>query len=573
MSKLLVFVFAAVSLTLSLSVASQGLQERGMQDERLLPLGADRDRGMEPEIQQVDEPEEEVDVRSDGSLRDVRADADAPFGAHLFRGRFAQETFRGFNPDYAVSVGDRISIKLWGAIDANSELEVDSQGNIFIPQVGPVNVLNVRNSELNSVITGRIKKLYRDNVGVYASLAVADPVRVFVSGGVEAPGLYAANASDSILHYLDRAGGIDPKKGSYIDVRVLRAGEIHRVVDLYSFLLEGSLPLIQFRDGDTILVTRRKSAVKVTGLVDFARTFEFEKSISAGRLLKLAGVQQRATHVQIIRNQTPQREAEVLRIREHDLDEVSLVAGDEVNVFEDRRVGAITASLSGEFKGVSQFVLPYNSTLADLLARVESTESSDFAGLQLFRESVARRQKEVLDRMLRKLEESVLSARSGTREEAQLRLTEAKLIKDFIARASKIEPKGQVVLHQGFDPSQVTLEDGDVIKIPRKSNTVAVQGEVFLPASFVHQEGKAVEYYLEQAGGLTQPRGSDKIFVMSVNGQVELVQSGLFTRTRVNPGDEILVLPKVELKSFQFTKEVAQVISNIALTAGIVLGI
>lgn len=570
MRPLAIFTFIALLASIG-TVGAQLAPNGGVQQDRLLPLGRDAD--VEPAIEQIDEPTQKVDVRSDDKLRDVRDHAETPFGADLFRGRFAQETFRGFNPDYAVSVGDRISIKLWGAIDANAVLEVDSQGNVFIPQVGPVNILNVRNSELNKVVTGRIKKMYKDNVGVYASLAVADPVRVFVSGSVDAPGLYAANASDSVLHYLDRAGGIDPDKGSYIDIRVLRAGELHAKVDLYSFLLQGTLPLIQFRDGDTILVTRRNSAVKVTGMVDFSRTFEFEKSVTVGRLLELAGVKRRATHVQIIRNQTAEREAEVLRISEHDLGEVDLVAGDEVNVFEDRRVGAITASLTGEFKGVSQFVLPYNSTLADLLARVETTESSDLNGLQLFRESVAARQKEVLDRMLKKLEESVLSARSGTREEAQLRLSEAKLIKDFISRASKAVPKGQVVLHEGFDPSRITLEDGDVIKIPRTSNTVAVQGEVFLPASFVHQDGKAVEHYLDQAGGLTQPKGSNKIFVMSVNGQVELVQSGLFSRTRVHPGDEILVLPKVELKTFQFTKEVAQVISNIALTAGIVLGI
>jgi protein involved in polysaccharide export with SLBB domain len=509
----------------------------------------------------------------DESLREVREGPDVPFGAYLFRGRFAQESFRGFNPDYIISVGDRINLTMWGAVDLNTQLEVDSQGNIVLPKVGPVQVLNLRNEKLNEVIEQRIREVYRENVGVYAALAMAEPVRVFVAGNVEAPGLYAAHGSDSLLHFLDRAGGIDPESGSYLDIRVLRNGEVKKRLSLYDFLLDGQMPLVQFRDGDTILVGPRKSTVSVTGLVNREARYEFRDAIALSRLLEYAGISERATHVQVIRNQTIQRQAEVVSLRKDELDEIAVVSGDEVNVFEDRRVGAITASVEGEFKGVSQFVLPYEATLGDLLDRIELTNRSNREGIQLFRKSVAARQKEVLDQMLRKLEEAVLSARSGTREEAQLRVAEAELIKAFIERASKVEPKGAIVLHDGVDPDEVALEDGDVLRIPRESNTVAVQGEVFIPTSFIHQEGKSVDYYLEQAGGMTQPGNSDRVYVKRVNGEIAIAQGGLFTRTRVKPGDEIMVLPKVELKTFQFTKDLTQVMSQIALTAGVVLGI
>lgn len=516
--------------------------------------------------------EDSEEVPEDAKLESYASGPDAPFGSRLFRGRFAHQSFQGFNPDYVVGVGDLLNLTLWGAVDMAQRLEVDSQGNIFIPGVGPVNVLNVRNEDLNELVRERIEKVYRENVGVYAALASADPVRVFVAGNVEAPGLYAAHGSDSLLHFLDRAGGIDPESGSYLDIRVLRNGELQSTVNLYDFLLDGRLPMLQFRDGDTIVVGARKSTASVTGLVNRQARFEFEGAIPLSRLLEYASVSKRATHVQLIRNQTRQREAEVLALGS-ELEGVSVVSGDNVNVFEDRRVGAITASVEGEFEGVSQFVLPYDATLADLLDRVRLTDRSNMQGLALYRESVAQRQKEVLDQMLRKLEEAVLSARSGTREEAQLRIQEAQLISQFIEKAEKIQPDGQVVLHDGFDPSDVDLEDGDRIRIPRQKNTVAVQGEVFLPTAFIHQEGRSVDYYLEQAGGLTQATDSDRIYVRRANGEIEMAQGGLFTRTRVRPGDEIMVLPRVELKTFQFTKDLTQVMSNIALTAGVVLGI
>lgn len=562
-----------VGLLLALPLAAQaqlfGGDPRSMLPTAPLQTPAQRAAEAESEAGRQDR-----EAAKDEQLREVETGPEAPFGASLFRGRFAQESFQGFNPDYVVGVGDRINLQMWGAVDVQTVLEVDSQGNIFIPRVGPVKVLNVRNAELNEVIGRNIREVYRENVGVYAALSMADPVRVFVTGNVKAPGLYAAHGADSLLHFLDRAGGVDSRTGSYLDVRVLRGGEVRARANLYDFLLQGDLPLLQFHDGDTIVVGPRKSVAKVSGLVRREATFEFERVIRLHDLLDMARLDQRATHVRIIRNQTPLREAEYVALSEGTRD-IHIVSGDEVHVFEDRRIGSVAVSVEGEFSGLSQFVLPYNATLQDLIDRIEFTDRSNRRGIQLFRRSIAERQKEMLHQTLDKLEESVLTARSGTRAEAELRVREAELILEFVERARDVQPQGRLVLHQGFDPSQIHLEDGDVLRIPRSTNTVAVQGEVFFPTAFAHQPGKRVSYYIEQAGGLTQTgRGSERIFLMRPNGELVDGRGGtLLARPRVQPGDEIMVLPKIQIKTFQFTSDLAEVIANIALTAGVVLSL
>lgn len=494
------------------------------------------------------------------------------FGADLFRGRFSGQSFRAFNPNYLVSVGDRIDLKLWGAVELAVVLDVDSQGNIFVPRVGPVNVANTRNADLNTLVSERVRSVYRENVGVYASLAAAEPVKVFVTGYVREPGLYGAFASDSLLHFLDQAGGVDPQTGSFLDVRVLRGGESVGRFNLYDFLLRGQLPLFQFRDGDTIVVWPKKSAASVKGLVRNQAQFEFDGEIALSTLLEMAGIDQRATHVLLVRNQTPEREAEYLQVGPS-LDGVRIVSGDEVSVFADRQIGTIVATVEGEFEGLSQLALPYDSSLSDLLARVRLTERSNVAGLQLYRESIAIRQKQVLDQMLQKLEESVLNARASSVEEAELRVREAELVMRFVERARQIQPKGQLVLHEGIDTEKLALEDRDVVRIPRQSNTVAVQGEVFFPSAFVHQPGRSVEYYLEQAGGLTQKANKSKIFVMRPSGEMTEARMGWGSSTSVGPGDEIMVLPKVDAKTFQLTKDLVEVLYQIALSAGVVLSI
>jgi protein involved in polysaccharide export with SLBB domain len=494
------------------------------------------------------------------------------FGSDLFRGRFSGQSFRGFNPNYVVSVGDRVDLKLWGAVELAVVLEVDSQGNIFVPRVGPVRVANARNSDLNNLVAERVRAVYRENVGVYASLAAAEPVKVFVTGYVRAPGLYGAYASDSLLHFLDQAGGVDPQTGSFLDVRVLRAGETVGRFSLYDFLLKGELPLFQFRDGDTIVVWPKKSTAEVDGLVRSRAKFEFEGEIALSDLLQMAGVDQRATHVLLVRNQTPEREAEYLPVGPA-LSEVRIVSGDQISVFADRQIGTIVATVEGEFEGLSQLALPYDSVLSDALKRVALTPRSNEDGIQLYRESIAVRQKQVLDQMLQKLEESVLNARPGSVQEAELRVREAELVMRFIDRARQIKPKGQLVLHAGVDHDRIALEDRDIVRIPRRSNTVAVQGEVFFPSAFVHQSGKSVEYYLEQAGGLTQKANKSKIFVMRPSGEMVEAKMGWGSGTTVEPGDEIMVLPKVDSKAFQLSKELVEVLYQIALSAGVVLAI
>ena len=74
------------------------------------------------------------------------------FGAHLFTGAFARQGPTQFNPDYLITIGDSIRLRLWGSVTFDDVLVVDAQGNVFLPNVGPVKVLGVRNQDLKDTI-------------------------------------------------------------------------------------------------------------------------------------------------------------------------------------------------------------------------------------------------------------------------------------------------------------------------------------------------------------------------------------------------------------------------------------
>lgn len=498
------------------------------------------------------------------------------FGANLFSGAFAREGASQFSPDYAIAIGDRIQIRLWGAFVYDALLVVDPRGNIFLPHAGPVQVLGIRNQDLQRTVDGALARAFRSNVFSYASLAAAQPVRIFVSGFVNRPGLYNGTSLDSVLHYLDQAGGIDPERGSFLNVQVKRGQKTRATANLYEFLLDGRMPQIQLADGDVIFVGPRQNTVKVDGLTENARRFEFSDSArTVGDLIKLARPRAAATHIRVTRNT-----GAVKNIEYHPLADAARVVlqnGDELVFTSDKKPGSITVRVEGEHLSRQEYVLPYGSRLGELLQQIQFSERSDQDSLQLFRLSVRERQKQMLQTSLRSLESTALTARSGTSDEARLRQDEADLLLQWVDRARKIEPSGQVVIAHS-NAQHLLLESGDVIRVPAKDDLVLVGGEVLFPNSLVFDRQFAVDDYIRRAGGYTQNADAARIVVAHRDGSFTDVRAktGVFSFARdvaIRPGDEILVLPKIDVKSRQIWKDMTQIIYQIAISAKVVLGL
>lgn len=500
------------------------------------------------------------------------------FGANLFTGAFAHQEAAQFNPNYVVNVGDKVLVRLWGAFEYQSVLTVDPQGNVFLPNVGPVRLLGVRNKDLQKVVEQAVGQVFRSNVFSYASLAAAQPVRIYVGGFVHRPGSYAGTSMDSILHYLDQAGGIDPLRGSFLAVEVKRGTAVRARINLYDFLLNGEIPQVQLADGDVIFVSPRQNTVKVTGLAENAKRFEFaQNAVPLSDLVRLAKPKPEATHVRITRNQGVIRNTEYHPIR----DSINVVVqdGDELAFTADKRPGTITVRVEGETESAQEYVLPYGARLGDLLSQIEYTGNAAAENLQLYRLSVKERQKALLDTSLRSLESAALNARSGTAEEATLRKQEAEMILQWVERARKIEPRGQVVISQSAARNDLLLENGDIINIPVKDGLVLVSGEVLFPNAVAYDRRLKVADYIDRAGGYTNKAGATRVIVARQDGSFAETEPDARTmsfggrRSPIEAGDEILVLPKAGTKSRQIFKELTQIMYQIAVSAGVALGI
>lgn len=487
------------------------------------------------------------------------------FGEQLFRGAFANASGSVFNPNYLINPGDNIQLSLWGAYQFSGSLTVDPKGNIFIPNVGPVQISGVNNGQVQKVIQQSVRRVYRENVGVYAALETAQPIKVFVTGFVTQPGYYGGTTSDSILSYLDRAGGVDVARGSYVDIEIRRQGKLMQAVNLYDFLLAGSLANFSFRDGDVIVVAPRKHTFKVSGEVYNAFEFEFDVAqLTIDRALKVARLKPGATHISVQRRQGAEYRSEYYPITA--AGQVVLLDGDILNVTADRFAGTIQVRIEGAHSGEHAMVLPYGATLDQVLKGFKANALSNVAGIQLYRKSVAMKQKEMLDLSLNKLEEATYSVRSATTEEASLRAKDAELIQQFVAKARKIEPKGQVIIQKG-QGKDILLEEGDVIRIPEKTSVILLHGEVMFPNAITWQPERSVKEYIDLVGGFTQSSDKSKIIVIKQNGEASLVRSNY----KLQQGEEVMVLPKVSVKRVEVTRGVSQILYQLAIAAKVVL--
>ena len=90
--------------------------------------------------------------------------------------------------------------------------------------------------------------------------------------------------------------------------------------------------------------------------------------------------------------------------------------------------------------------------------------------------------------------------------------------------------------------SDLVLREGDVVFIPKNTNTVTINGAVMVPNTVSYIAGKNIDYYLNQAGGYSDNAKKSKKFIVYMNGQVTKVKGS--GKKQIEPGCEIIVPSK-----------------------------
>jgi protein involved in polysaccharide export with SLBB domain len=485
----------------------------------------------------------------------------AVFGATLFT-RGNDVTSEAPNPSYIIAPGDRLSVRVWGAVESEAVGVVDPAGNFFLPNIGPIVLAGVRAGDLQSKVQTEVGNVYNQQVQVYAVLLSSQRIGVFVTGFVRTPGRFAGSASDSVLDFLTRAGGVDPSRGSYREISLLRSGRQVSVVDLYGFLLEGRLPTLRLQEGDTIVVGRQRQLVGASGAVRNNFLFEVANRAMTGReIVDYARPLPSATNAVIQGSRGGRPYSRYVSLAE--LPGTALGDQDVVTFITDRPAQTVQVTVEGSRIGPSVLVVDRDTQLCQMLDYIEVDPTlADTRSIYLLRPSVVAQQTRALNEAADRLERALFLAVSPTQGVANIRTAEANMVSTYLQRARRIQPEGRVVVFSDGRCSGVRLLDGDTVVIPERRDTILVAGEIGTPRAIVWRPGMTVEQLVSEAGGLTQRGSMSNIMIRRASGEVVLDP-----RAQLRPGDEVVALPRLDGRYLQMAQDIMQVLFQAALAA------
>jgi protein involved in polysaccharide export with SLBB domain len=122
----------------------------------------------------------------------------------------------------------------------------------------------------------------------------------------------------------------------------------------------------------------------------------------------------------------------------------------------------------------------------------------------------------------------------------------------------------------------INIEDGDVLFVPRKSQTVKVLGEVMYQSYVVHNAGLGLREYITASGGFSNRALKKNTFVMYPNGQVVGTRSflGINFYPRVLSGSIIIVPRKsIDLTNKLNVAEIVTMSSSLTSTLALIYSI
>lgn len=310
------------------------------------------------------------------------------FGYHLFNSdnlTFQPGVNYPVTGSYVVGPGDEFIIDVYGASQQSYVQNVDKNGRINIPNVGPILVGGFPLKEAERRIFDKLAVIYRDMVAatprtfVSMQIGAIKPITVNVIGEVFAPGTFTLPGTATAFNALYLSGGPNIR-GSFREIRVIRNGEVVRTLDVYDYLINGNSAVnISLQDGDVILVPTFRNRVRVDG--SFIRTgiFEAAHNETIGKLIEYAGgFNEKAYRQRIELHRNTGRESEVRDVFSEMFDDFivqngdSLYAGEILSRFTNRVV------LEGGVFRPGTYELTDGLTLNELLTRADGVREDAF---------------------------------------------------------------------------------------------------------------------------------------------------------------------------------------------------
>ena len=458
---------------------AQQITKRGMDDTVDNALGDAQAR-----MRTNNEPNDNAITTSENATApDYVPEALAPSGKRVFGRDIFNNKKLSFEPqmniatpqNYVVGPGDQLIIDIYGASQQSLKLTVSPDGDVTVPEFGPIRVSGLSINAAQSKIRSKLGSYYQSSE-IKTSLGQTRSIMVNVMGEVRVPGTYTLSAFATVFHALYMAGGISDL-GTLRSIKVFRQGRQISVVDVYEFILNGRLAgNVRLQDNDVIQVGTYDCIVDISGKVKRPMAYEMRKGESLSALLKYAGGFTGDAYKKLIRVLRNSEEMKsVYNVEEFDYNSFKLEDGDQVSIDQiyDRFKNMVEIKGAVFRPGMYQYGEEVNS-VRSLIERASGLTEEAMTSKAVLRRLKPNRTQEVITIDL----EGIL--------------------------------RGSV--------ADIPLQNEDILFIPtlaehQNLRTLTITGEVIFPGTYEFADRMTIEDLILQAGGLTDRASTIKVDV------------------------------------------------------------
>lgn len=309
------------------------------------------------------------------------------FGAELFT-----KNSLVFEPDlriatpsnYVLGPDDEIILLIFGYSEKKHNLLVSPEGDIYVPNVGPINVNGLSIEQATKKIKAKLastiyQAINTGKTSIQVTLGKIKSIRVTVIGEANKPGTYTVSSLTTLYNLLYLCGG-PSKLGSYRNIQLYRENKLDRTADLYSFLLNGNqTDNVLLKEGDLVKIPFYTNRVRVFGNVKRSGQYEVFETEKINDLLNYCGgFNENAYKAGITAYRITDRERIVVDINADNYNNFALKGGDEYFIRKLQDNFSNRVAISGSVLRPGSYELKPNLKLKQLIDYVGGVKEDAF---------------------------------------------------------------------------------------------------------------------------------------------------------------------------------------------------
>ncbi|MGK6353382.1 SLBB domain-containing protein [Parapedobacter sp. DT-150] len=380
--------------------------------------------------------------------------------------------------------------------------------------------------------------------------------RVSIAGAVSHPGHYALETGMTVASLIDRAAGLT--EGAFLSrgtIRRLQADRTPAVIDFnVADALSGRHDLALQREDSVVVYAvdalHEPYGVEIRGEVNRPGRYGYADSMQVEDLVLMAGGLRDAASLQRVEIARRVRSGDTVDARRAVIHRFDLSGGaplpdsaqfvlqpfDEVTV---RRAPGYTdqayVEIGGEVRYPGRYAINTDEErISDILRRAGGLRPEAYSeGAVLMRRTfVNESDSALLTNRLELFYNQLRDSADAGHLVRAMRRKEQLLDVDLLS----------IIRRPGSD-DDLLLEEGDLLRVPKRLQTVQVFGEIYFPKKIRFARDMGFRDYIDGAGGFTGEALRRRSYIVYANGEVRNTKKFLFFNSypEVKPGAEIYV--------------------------------